>query len=271
MRGQLTAVEAPDVHSRLRQRLGYHWDLLAVLVSKEMKLRYRGTLLGVLWSLANPLALTLVLYIAFRRVLQVQIENYPLFVLPALFMWQWLSNSLSAAASLFTMNAQLIRKLPGPRIALCIAVVTSDLIHFAVTIPIYLALALFVGSAVLGWELALGLLILLLLQTLFILGCIIVIATLNALLRDVEQLVRVGLLLLFYVSPVLYPMSMVPQRFHWVFLLNPLTPFVAAWRSLLMEGQLSSYLPLCLLYGVTAFALGMVVYRRTGWRLAEVV
>jgi lipopolysaccharide transport system permease protein len=249
----------------------YHWDLLVVLVSKEMKLRYRGTALGVLWSLANPLALTLVLYIAFRRVLQVQIENYPLFVLPALFMWQWLSNSLNAAASLFTMNAQLIRKLPGPRIMLCVAVVTSDLIHFAVTIPVYLALALFVGSAALGWQLALGLLILLPLQTLFTLGGVIVIATLNAILRDIEQLVRVGLLLLFYVSPVLYPMSMIPERVHWAFLLNPLTPFVAAWRTLLMEGQLSPYVPLCLLYGAAAFALGMLVYRRTGWQLAEVV
>jgi lipopolysaccharide transport system permease protein len=77
------------------------WDIISVLLSKEVKLRYRGTILGIVWSLANPIAFTAVLYIAFKRVLQVDIQNYPLFILSALFPWQALANSIGAAASHF--------------------------------------------------------------------------------------------------------------------------------------------------------------------------
>src|SRR5262245_34686661 len=106
------------------------WDVISVLLSKEVQLRYRGTVLGILWSLANPLAFTAVLYLAFRRVLQVSIENYPLFILSALFPWQCLSNSIGTAPMLFISNSSLIKKLPFNKAALAVAVVLNDMIHF---------------------------------------------------------------------------------------------------------------------------------------------
>ena len=118
----------------------YLGDLVSVFLSKEIKLRYRGTLLGVVWSLANPLAFALVLYIAFRQVLRIEIENYPLFILSALFPWQWISNSIGAGPMLFISNASLIKRLPFPRVALAAAVVLNDMIHFMITIPLFIAL-----------------------------------------------------------------------------------------------------------------------------------
>src|ERR1043166_5473591 len=116
------------------QKLAYLGDVISVLLTKEIKLRYRGTIFGILWSLANPLALTLVFYVAFRRVLRIDIENYPLFILAALFPWQWLSNSVTAATVLFSWNAPLIKKLPFPKVALCVSTVLIDMIHFSITI-----------------------------------------------------------------------------------------------------------------------------------------
>ena len=87
-----------------KTNLAYLWDVTSVLLAKEIKLRYRGTSFRILWSLANPLAFTAVLYLTFKRVLQVDIQNYPLFILSALFPWQWLSNSIGAAPMLFISN-----------------------------------------------------------------------------------------------------------------------------------------------------------------------
>jgi lipopolysaccharide transport system permease protein len=123
--------------------LAYAWDVISVLLSKEIKLRYRGTILGILWSLANPLAFTAVLYIAFRRVLQVSIENYPLFIRSALFPWQWLANSIGSAPMLFISNSSLIKKLPFNKAALAVAVVLNDMIHFCNHDPTFCIVAVY--------------------------------------------------------------------------------------------------------------------------------
>lgn len=252
-------------------KLQYFWDVLSVLVSKELKLRYRGTTFGILWSLANPLAFTLVLYIAFKRVFQVEIENYPLFILSALFPWQWLSNSMNAASMLFFYNAALIKKLRFPRSALCLAVVLGDMIHFLVTIPVFAVLALFAGGKALGPVWLVGIPTLLVAQAALSLAAVIVIATVNAFLRDLEQLVRVFLLLLFYVTPVLYPVAMVPDGLHWLLVINPFAPLIIAWRALLTDGLLTPYIAIAVGYGFIALALALPVYRKLEWRLAEVV
>lgn len=251
--------------------LTYAWDVISVLLSKEIKLRYRGTILGILWSLANPIAFTLVLYIAFKRVLQVDIPNYPLFILSALFPWQWLSNSVNAASLLFISNAQLIKKLRFPRLALCLAVVLSEMIHFLITIPVFGTLLLFsdIKSPGLSW--LLGIPVLLIVQASLTLAAVTIIATLNAFLRDLEQLVRVFLLLLFYVTPVLYPVSMVPENLKWLLLVNPFSSVIISWRALLMDSVLSPYIVVALGHAVISLMIAVPVYRKMGWKLAEVV
>jgi lipopolysaccharide transport system permease protein len=251
--------------------LPYYRDLLAVLTSKELKLRYRGTTLGVLWSLANPIALAVVLHFAFKLVMRLAIENYALFILSALFAWQWISNSLSSSAFTFTNNTSLIRKLPFPRYMLCVAVVVGDMIHFAITIPVYALFRTASGLPPMSAEWIVGVPLLLTIQSLLILGGVMIVATMNAILRDIEQLVRVGLLLLFYLTPILYPMSMIPERLQWVVLANPLAPLILSWRALLLDGVLSPYCLLAAGYAGLSLTLGFAVYRRVSWRLAEIV
>ena len=225
------------------------WDVISVLLSKEIKMRYRGTVLGILWSLANPLAFTAVLYIAFRRVLQVNIENYPLFILSALFPWQCLSNSVGSAPMLFISNGALIKRLPFNKAALAAALVLNDLIHFCITIiPLLLVT-----------------------QTSLTLAIVIVLATLNAFLRDLDQLVRVLLLLLFYVTPVLYSASMVPKNLEWLLLANPFSPLMISLRALMMDNDLSPYIAVAFGYACLSLLIAIPVFRRTEWKLAELV
>ncbi len=253
------------------QDLAYYYDLLSVLTSKELKLRYRGTKLGVLWSLANPIAFALVLHFAVKRVLRIDIDSYALFILAALFSWQWISTSLSASASVFTGNASLIRKLYFPRYMLCVAIVFGNMIHFAVAIPVYAALRVASGLPPMSSTWIAGIPLLLVLQSLLILGGVMIISTINAILRDMRHLVEVGLVLLFYLTPIIYPLSMVPRGGQWVVLVNPLAPIVISWRDLLLDGVLSPYCVLAAGYAVLSLALGFFVYRRFSWRLPELV
>ena len=247
------------------------WDVISVLLSKEIKLRYRGTVLGILWSLANPLAFTAVLYIAFRRVLQVNIENYPLFILSALFPWQWLANSIGTAPMLFISNSSLIKKLPFNKAALAVAVVLNDMIHFCITIPLF-AVLLFISSdhsPTLIW--LVGVPVLLVVQAVLTVTIVIVVATLNALLRDLDQLVRVFLLLLFYITPVLYPVSMVPKNLEWLLVANPFAPLMISWRALMMDNDLSLYILVAIGHACLSLLIAIPVFRRTEWKLAELV
>ena len=252
-------------------RLAYLGDIISVLLAKEIKLRYRGTIFGILWSLANPLAFTAVLYFAFKRVLRVDIDNYPLFVLSALFPWQWLSNSISAAPMLFISNASLIKKLPFPKAALCAAVVLNDMIHFATTIPLFAVLVLLSGSHAPAASWLLGIPVLLITQALLTFAIVIVVATLNVFLRDLEQLVRVFLLLLFYVTPVLYSASMVPANLRWLLITNPFSPLIISWRALLVDNVLSPYIVVTIMHAAIFLLFALPLYKRAEWKLAEVV
>jgi lipopolysaccharide transport system permease protein len=247
------------------------WDVISVLLSKEIKLRYRGTVLGILWSLANPLAFAFVLYIAFKRVLQVNIENYPLFILSALFPWQCLSNSIGSAPMLFISNAALIKRLPFNKAALAGALVLNDMIHFCITLPLFAAFLFISGDRGPSLNWLVGIPLLLLAQASLTLAMVIVIATLNAFLRDLDQLVRVFLLLLFYVTPVLYSASMVPKNLEWLLLANPFAPLIISWRALMMDNDLSPYMIVAIAHACLSLLVAIPVFRRTEWKLAELV
>jgi len=114
----------------------YYKDLIVALTQKELKVKYKRSFLGYLWSIANPLALALVFYVAFKVVMRIPIENYTLFLISGLFPWQWFSNSVSSSAMVFVGNASLIKKVNFPRESLVIATVLNDMLHFILSIPV---------------------------------------------------------------------------------------------------------------------------------------
>jgi len=254
-----------------RSRLPHAWDLLMVLLRTELKLRYRGTSLGILWSLANPIAFALVLNIAFQHVLKMQIDHYALFILSGLFPWQWFTNSLGPGCAVFVNNASLIKKLPFPRFALCGAVVLGDFVHFLSCLPVLVGLVLWEGTPFDPIVWLIGVPLVLAIQTVLVMALVTTLACVNAYLRDLEQLVRVLLLLLFYITPVLYPYSMIPAHLTWIVYVNPLAPIIVSWRALALDGVLSPWIAVAALQTLVFSLLALVFYRRLAGRLAEVV
>src|SRR4030043_2235766 len=114
----------------------HYFDLITVLTQKEMKVRYKSSFLGYLWSIAHPLAFALVFFIAFKIVMRIAMENYTLFLIAGLFPWQWFSNSVNASPMAFLLNASLIKKVSLPRNILPLATVLQDMIHFLLAIPV---------------------------------------------------------------------------------------------------------------------------------------
>jgi len=255
--------EAPSLtHSR---------DLIHVLVAKELKVRYRSTFLGYAWSLLHPLAFATVFFILFRVVMRIEMENYALFLIAGLFPWQWFQNSLTSASQLFLNNRTLIKKVRFPRSFLVVAGVTNDLIHFAISIPVILGFMLhFRVYPTWTWMWAVPILIVMQLALTY--GLALVFATGNLFFRDLERLVLILTMLWFYLTPVLYPVSMIPERWRWAVYVNPAAPVILSWKSVFLQGVL----PMDLLGAGVCWALvgavaGQWLYSKLEWRFAEVV
>lgn len=255
----------------MNRKLQYYIDLIVVLTQKELKVRYKNSILGYLWSVAHPLAFAVVFYVAFKIIVRIPIENYALFLVCGLFPWQWFANSVNAAPMIFLGNAPLIKKVNFPKNLIPFTLVFQDMIHFILAIPVIVLFLLFSGKTPsLLWFA--GVPILIVSQFLLVYGICLIVASLNLFFRDLERLTVILMTILLYVTPVFYSETMVPERFQGVLKLNPLTPLVVSWRNLLLEGTLRwENLLLAFFYGILFLALGYFVYRKLSWRFAEVL
>lgn len=249
----------------------HYWDLVVVLTKKEIKVRYKNNVLGYLWSIANPLAFALVFYLAFKLVMKVQVENYALFLIAGLFPWQWFSNSVGVSPTIFLGNGSMIKKVNFPKGAVVLAIVLQDMIHFFLSLPV-VVLFLFIYGSSPSWSWIYGVPLLILIQTLLTFGVALTLASINLFFRDMEKLTSICLMMLFYLTPVLYAKEMIPQEYQHLIIYNPLAPLMISWRSLLLDGQLdATYVIVSLMYALVAFGVGYWVYGKLTWRFAEVL
>ncbi|HEY3230197.1 MAG TPA: glycosyltransferase, partial [Roseiflexaceae bacterium] len=206
------------------KRLTHATDLLWHLVLRDFSLRYKHSVLGILWSLLLPLAQLLVMVFLFQAVVPLHIEAYPAFVFCALLPWGWFTSCLSSSCGLFISNRDLIRHPNFAPANLMIVNTLSNLITFVVALPI-LGIVLAVYGR--GMTAALLLLpLLMLLQGVLTAGLSFIIATLNVFYRDVQHIVTVALMLLFYLTPVFYRPQAVAEKYQLVYKLNPMAVLV---------------------------------------------
>ncbi len=247
-------------------------DLFGSLFRRDLQAKYKGSLLGVVWSLANPLVLMAVYALVFSLLWQVaDIENYPLFLLAGLLTWVFFSSSLQAASRSMLDSANLIRKTRFPRQLVPLSVVATNLVGFAAMLVVLVPLdfVLLPETRDTVWlALPLGLLAIGLVA-----GLSLAVACLNVLYRDVEHLVSALLLPWFFLTPILYTSESLPgyervvEVLHWA---NPLAPAVTALRDPLFFGVLPSLGDTIYLAAsaVLALALGSWVFSRADDRIA---
>lgn len=216
----------------LSRTVVYHWDLLWTLIVREIQLRYRRSVLGIVWSLINPLLSLLIFVFLFQGVLKMTVPHYAVYVFSGLLAWNWFSSSLSAATYVLFQSRDLIRKPLFPTESLILVSVSSNLVNYLLALPVLLGLILLTGvnldAAILVFP------VVLVGQFLFTAGLCFVVSILNVYFRDVEHFVAVILTVWFYLTPVFYRSSGIDAHYAWIFAINPMAQFVIAYRGVFL-------------------------------------
>lgn len=250
-------------------RATYLRDLMLELVGRDMKLRYRRSVLGIFWSLVHPLAYLVVLTFVFQAVTPLDIPNYPLFTLTGVLAWTWFSAALPAATVSITGNRELIRQ-PGFPVAVLPAVpVLSSLLHFALAMALVVAVLVIGGPGLSPAVLALPLVAALQFVVTLSLGYIT--ATIQVRFRDTAYLVGALMLLGFFITPVFYRPGVLPGRYQVFYIMNPMAQLISAYRDVLIEHRWPDLSALLVLGAVSSVALwfGHRVFTRASTRFAE--
>ena len=247
-------------------------ELLYVLVRKELKARYKNRFLGYVWALANPFAFAFVYWIAFKFIMRMEIENYSLFLITGMFPWVWLSVGVTGATRSFIVNASLIKKVNLPRAILPLGNVAQEMVHFGFALPAIIAFLWFAGEirpiASWLWQVP----VLLALQVAFVYPLALSFALANAYVRDIEYLVGIGFSLMFFATPMVYPITMVPEEYRFYFELNPLHAMMQSWRTLFLQGTLDAgHMAYAAAFAAVTGVIAWLLYRKLARRIGELV
>lgn len=231
------------------------------LALREVTARHRFTTLGWLWPLARQLAQFAVLLLIFTSVVNLDIHDYPAFLFSGLVAWGWFSTGLTDGTASLVAHRHLLFRPRCPAAVLPVAASTVALVDAAIALPVLIGIVAFSGDLAPS---VLFLPVLALIQLLLVCGLAWLASAASVYLRDVTQIVIVGLLLLFYLTPVFYETTRVPDRYEWVIRLNPMTPLIEGYRDVLVEGHLPPAGPIAAVTAasVVLAAIGLAVFQR---------
>jgi ABC-type polysaccharide/polyol phosphate export permease len=248
---QLTTVKAV-VRSLFRYR-----ELLKNLVLKDLKLKYRGSVFGFLWSLTNPLLMIVVYTIAFTIILRIRNEQFVFYLMLGQLAWSFFAGAASMSTGAIVDNSGLLKSVAFPRAILPIATVLFGLAQYVLTVGVFLPVLMLWYHVPLSPPMMLYPVVLVL-QVLFTVGVALTLSTLTVFFRDVRHLLEVALAMLFWTTPVVYELSQVPERLRLAILLSPVSSFVSAYHSMFFyhEWPDPAVWVVSTIYALGAFILG---------------
>ena len=220
-------------------------ELIRNLVVRDLKVRYKNSVLGVLWSLLNPLLMTLVFTVVFTLMIPSDIPAYPVFFMCGFLPWTFFSSSVAGATGSIVGNAHLIKKVYFPREILPLSDVLSNLVNFLVALIVLFGMLFVFQIGITPAVLMLPLIILI--QMFFVLGMAFFLSTANVFYRDTEHIFGIVLQAWFFLTPVFYPITILPESANvlgmtvdiqlWARRLNPMASLIASYRDILYKGQ----------------------------------
>ncbi len=236
--------------------------LLSVLVVHDIEKKYKGSILGILWSMLNPLLHMIVLTIVFSSLLQRQIANFPLYILTGRLVFGFISTCTSTAMKSIISASKLINKVYIPKYILVFSKVIAEFIFFLISMFNLVFVILWSGASF-SWHLVFLPLYLVLLL-LFVLGVSLILATVTTFFRDIEHIYGVFITMVMYLSAIFYPPEIVPARFQFLLTFNPVFHFIQGFRQLIYYQMLPGWnnFLACLLVSLVFLALGMIVFER---------
>ncbi len=247
---------------RMREIYAYR-AMIASLVKRDLKGRYKGSALGFLWTFLNPLLQLAVYTMVFSVIMRSGIKDYYLFLFVALIPWIFFSTSLTGGASCIMMQQDMVKKIYFPREVLPVAYVTSQFVNMlfsflAVFLVLLLAQYTFYPAALLCLP------VIMFVEYILALGFTMIMSALTVYIRDLEYILSILAMAWQFLTPVMYSMEQVPGEVRWIFSMNPMTYVITAYRDILYYGKMPEMDTLlsAVILGVTMLATGWAVFYR---------
>lgn len=246
--------------------------LISALVSRHLNARYRGSVLGFVWSFLNPLCLIGVYALVFKYYIRFnEVEHYTLFLFAGLLPWIWFSTGMLEATASISSGGSLITKAMFPAHILPTVSVLTNLMNFLFAIPLLIGFMLFLGVMP-TWNLA-ALPFVLLNEGIFLLGLSLALSALNVHFRDIQHILGNIITLWFFLCPILYPVHVIPEKMRFTLIFNPVALYTSMYHDIFIDGRLPELMPFIFTLAVACvtFLLGNMIFNRYREEFAELV
>jgi len=258
--------------SSLRELFRYR-ELLWSWVIRDLKVRYKQSLLGIAWAILQPLSATIIFTIIFSRFVRVPTDGipYPIFYYSALLPWTFSSSSITFGVNCLVNNMGLVTKIYFPREILPISAVIASFVDFLIAAVIYVGMMVFyrvpVGP---NWV---WVPVLILIQIALTLGVVLFASALNVFYRDIRFVVPLGIQLWMYLTPIIYPLNIVPERFRAFYMLNPMAGLIDSYRRIILQAQWPdlTYILMTAVVSVGVLYLAYLYFKRAEAVFADII
>jgi lipopolysaccharide transport system permease protein len=249
-------------------------DLLYIFVWKDIKVRYKQTAIGVLWAIFQPFLTMIIFTVFFGRLAKMPSDGvpYPIFVYAGLLLWNYFSTALANASDSLVMSEGIIKKVYFPRLILPLATTVTPVVDFLLALVILFGLMIFYHFT----PHLLGIIlmpILLLISLLSAWGLGVCLASVNVKYRDVRYILPFFLQIMIFLTPVIYPVSMIPQKYQWIIYLNPMAGVIQTARTSLLGSGPINWIVLLISFGISLLLVygGIYYFRRTERFFADIL
>lgn len=250
-----------------------HRELLESLVIKEVKVRYKQSVLGAAWAILQPLSLMVIFTIIFSHFARIPSEGipYPIFSYCALLPWTFFASSLSSAIPSIVGNMNLVTKIYFPREIFPVAAVIARFVDFLIASVIFIGMMIFYRVPLtinLFW-----IPLIVVVQIMLTFGIVLFASAVNVFYRDISQVIPLVMRIWMYLTPIIYPISLVPEKFRDIYMLNPMAGIIDSYRQIILVGDAPNfkYLAIGVVVSVILFFGSYVYFKSVEMRFADVI
>ena len=245
-------------------------EMLINMVRRELRGKYKGSILGFLWTFINPLLQLVVYTIVFSNIMRMGVSNYEIFLFVALIPWMFFSTSVLSGAGSIIYNQSLVTKIYFPREILPLSVVMSNFINMIYCSVIVLAVVLFYHMN-LNLEVWFMLPVIAFIEYILVIGIVLIVSALTVYFRDLEHILGIIIMAWQFLTPVMYPESFVPSQYQAILYLNPMTPIIISFRDVLYYGKMPvvENLVYAFLWSLIIFICGFLLFGKLQKDFAE--
>ncbi|MFZ6034788.1 MAG: ABC transporter permease [Patescibacteria group bacterium] len=262
--------------SKLQENFSMMWEyreLLWNLAHREINQRYKQSVLGYAWVILNPLFQLIVLDFVFSTVLKIPSQGVPfiIFLAVALLPWNLFATSLTSSVNALIANSSLITKIYFPREILVYSTIIAKIVDFLFSCIVLVVFFIFFKTIITPTLIWVP--VIFAIQIIFTAGLSLILAGLNLFYRDIQYLLNLVIMLWMYLTPVMYPVEIIPDKYRFIFSLNPMSVIINAYRQTVLGGGQPSYSSLAIAFfmSVTVFAIGFYMFKKMEGEFADYV